>query len=86
MIDHGDESTAKHRLKPRDRSGLKRLIVAGAALLLSSCAAPYMTAQDCADFCHAEGKKVEAYSTGVQIPILHPRPNARCTCEDSPRQ
>ena len=56
-----------------------------AALLCTSCAAPYMTAQGCSDFCHSEGKKVASYDTGAQIPIIHPRPSTRCICEESAR-
>jgi hypothetical protein len=45
-----------------------------------------MTAQGCADFCHAESKKVTSYDAGAQIPIIHPRPSTRCICEDSAAQ
>lgn len=62
------------------------LQVATAAAFVSSCAVPYMTAEGCADFCHAEGKKVATYTTGAQIPIIHPRPSTRCVCEGSPAE
>ena len=57
--------------------------VIAVALLLSSCAKPYMTAKDCADLCQAQGKNVESYIVGAQIPIVLPRPNTKCACEDS---
>ncbi len=57
------------------------LTIALAAFVLSSCVAPYMTAKGCADFCHAEGKSVESYTAGAQIPIFKPRPTTRCICK-----
>ena len=68
-------------LRPRTRLLGWLFVTAFVVLAASTCAAPYMTAQDCADFCHAEGKQVGSYTTGSQIPIVHPRPSTRCICE-----
>jgi hypothetical protein len=59
------------------------LVLIAAFLFIVACAAPYMTASDCANFCHAEGKKVASYFLGAQIPIVHPRPSTKCLCEES---
>ena len=58
------------------------LLLVVTLLFAVACAAPYMTASDCANFCKAEGKSVASYITGAQIPILHPRPSTRCLCEE----
>jgi hypothetical protein len=57
------------------------LLLLVAFLFAIACAAPYMTAADCSNFCKAEGKSVASYVTGAQIPIIHPRPSTRCLCE-----
>jgi hypothetical protein len=58
------------------------LFLVAVTLLAIACAAPYMTATDCVNFCHAEGKSVASYDMGAQIPIVHPRPSTRCSCEE----
>ncbi len=58
------------------------LVLIAVLAVTISCAAPYMTATDCSNFCHAEGKKVASYKVGAQIPIAQPRPRTDCQCDE----
>ncbi len=72
----------RRELRVQSRVLLLFVALLGSVAPLGGCADPYMNAAGCTEFCRLQGKSVESFVIGAQIPIVHPRPSTRCVCSD----